>query len=45
MGITMGRGGFDVKDLHNKKDLFAVCVGELCIFWKLVLYLRAGLAL
>jgi hypothetical protein len=32
MGIKMGRGGFDVKDLHNKKDLLAVCIGELCSF-------------
>ena len=31
MGITMGRGGFDVKDLHNQKDLLELPVGELCI--------------
>lgn len=44
MGVTMGRGGFDVKDLHDEKDLLEVCVGKLCVFWKNVLYLRKGLA-
>ena len=45
MGVTMGRGSFDVKDLHNKKDLLEVCIGKLCVSWKYVLYLRMGLAL
>lgn len=31
MGIAMGRGGFDVKDLHNQKHLLELPVGELCI--------------
>ena len=27
-GVTMGRGGFEVKDLHNKSDLLSLPVGE-----------------
>ena len=42
MGITMGRGGFDVKDLHSQKDLLELPVGELCVFWNDLLNLCAG---
>ncbi len=31
MGTKMGRGGFDVKDLHKKNDLLELSVGELCV--------------
>lgn len=32
MGTKMGRGGFDVKDLHSRKDLLKLPVGKEVTF-------------